>query len=56
VVELYGTMQKIYMSMATVATIGHYGIYVALPQGPVDSPGIADAYFRHVLSSGWFDN
>jgi hypothetical protein len=20
-----------------------YGIYVALPQGPVDSPGIADA-------------
>jgi hypothetical protein len=28
--------------MATVATIGHYGIYVALPQGSVDGPGIAD--------------
>jgi hypothetical protein len=35
-------MQKIYVPMATVATIGHYGIYVALPQGPVDGPGIAD--------------
>jgi hypothetical protein len=41
-VELYGAMWKIYVSMATMAAIGHYGIYVALPQGPVDGPEIAD--------------
>jgi hypothetical protein len=41
-------MQIIYVSMATVATIGHYGIYVALPQGPVDVPGIADVPLCYV--------
>jgi hypothetical protein len=45
-VELYSAMQKIYVSMATLATIGHYGIYVALPQGPVVGPGIADVVGR----------
>jgi hypothetical protein len=49
VVELCGAMQKIYVSMATVATIGHYGIYVALPQGSVDGPGIADAVVHQVF-------
>jgi hypothetical protein len=50
VVELCGAMQKIYVSMATVATIGHYGIYVALPQGLVDGPGIADVPFPQKTS------
>jgi hypothetical protein len=49
-VELYSAMQKIYVSMATVATIGHYGIYVALPQGPVDGPGIP---WRTSVSQNW---
>ena len=36
-------MQKINVAMASMATTGHYSIYVALLQGPVDGPGIADA-------------
>jgi hypothetical protein len=30
-------------------TVDIYGIYVALPQGPVDGPGIADGREYHTL-------
>jgi hypothetical protein len=31
------------MSMDTMDTMGHYRLYVALRQSPIDSPGFADA-------------
>ena len=34
--------QPLNVSMDTMDTVGHYRLYVALLQSPVDSPGFAD--------------
>jgi hypothetical protein len=36
-------VQKINVAMAAVGTMGHYSIYVALLQTPIEGPGFADA-------------